>query len=75
MINDKNISELKTLCYHISLDRNNKYYFDQDLIDLNLIDVPADLTLVEKVHTLCDMINKDNSILDKDFETEICIML
>ena len=73
--NKTNIADFKTLCNHISLDNDNQFYFDQDLVDLNLVDIPTDLTIVEKVHTLCTMINLDKTVLEKDLETEIWSML
>lgn len=73
--NNTHMDDFKNLCNFINVDVNSNYYFDQDLVDFNLIDVNTDDVIVNKVHKLCEMINNDNTILDKDLETEIWSLL
>ena len=73
--NKTDITEFENLCSHVKIDCDNQYYFEQDLIDFKLIDIPTNLSLVEKVHTFCTMLNVDMSLIHKDIETEIWPML
>lgn len=56
---------------------NNKYVFDEKLVsaDNEAKTLLKFKPLVEKVEKLVEMVNVDNSLIDKDIETELWDML
>ena len=69
------IDDFVRLCQYISVDNNNQYYFDQDLIDEELITDIPNIVVINKIHKLCEMINNDESVLDRDLETDLWFIL
>jgi len=69
------IDDFKRLCQYVGIDNNNQYYFDQVLVDENLINDVPNQVVINKIHKFCEMVNNDHSVLDRDIETDLWFIL
>ena len=70
------IDKFEDMCDLISVDSKGQFFFDS--VDVEFTDIYTDIdypVLVEKMTKLINLINEDNSLIEKDVQDELWFML
>lgn len=70
------IDKFVDMCDLISVDSKGQFFFDS--VDVEFTDIYTDVDyplLVEKMTKLINLINEDNSLIEKDVQDELWFML